>query len=400
MNHTTYEYLVIGKGLLGAAAARHLSAVSQRVALIGPDEPPDRASHQGIFGSHYDEGRITRILDPHRIWALLAQRSIARYREIEACSGVPFYHEVGHLAVGPEPAGPDDYVARVQEVGTALGVEYETYTDAALAERFPYLAFEPGSLGLYQPHTAGHVSPRAQVRAQATIAQQQGAILVTATVDTLHQRAGYVEVRTDAGQTYRADKVLLATGGFSNAKHLLPRPLEITVHARTIVLTELNATEMARLRGMPSLIYKPRDAAGHCYILPPIRYPNGKYYLKIGGGDPDDPTLHSLAELQEWFRGTGSESAAHHLTAKLRTIVPDLCPVSLHTDSCVTTFTPTGQLYVDKLEGGRIGVAVGGNGSAAKSADEIGRLGALMLQHQEWVYDLEATHFRARFMAS
>ena len=46
--------------------------------------------------------------------------------------------------------------------GTALGVEYETYTDAALAERFPYLAFEPGSLGLYQPHTAGHVSPRAR----------------------------------------------------------------------------------------------------------------------------------------------------------------------------------------------------------------------------------------------
>ena len=87
MNHTTYEYLVIGKGLLGAAAARHLSAASQRVALIGPDEPPDRASHQGIFGSHYDEGRITRILDPHRIWALLAQRSIARYREIEARSG-------------------------------------------------------------------------------------------------------------------------------------------------------------------------------------------------------------------------------------------------------------------------------------------------------------------------
>ena len=89
---------------------------------------------------------------------------------------------------------------------------------------------------------------------------------------------------------------------------------------------EVNATEVARLHGMPSLIYKPRDAAGHCYILPPIQYPNGKYYLKIGGGDPDDPTLYSLAELQGWFRGTGSESAAHHLTAKLRAIVPDLCP--------------------------------------------------------------------------
>ena len=123
---------------------------------------------------------------------------------------------------------------------------------------------------------------------------------MTATVDALHQSAGYVEVRTDVGQTYQPDKVLLATGGFSSAKHLLPRPLKITVHARTIVLMEVNATEVARLHGMPSLIYKPRMP--HCYILPPIQYPNGKYYLKIGGGDPDDPTLYSLAE-QGWFRG-------------------------------------------------------------------------------------------------
>src|SRR5262249_2619704 len=120
VNHPVYEYVGIGKGLLGAAAARHLSAAGQRVALIGPDEPSARASHQGIFGSHYDEGRITRILDPQRIWALLAQRSIARYREIEARSSVPFYHEVGHLAVGPEPTGAEDYVPRVQAVGTAL----------------------------------------------------------------------------------------------------------------------------------------------------------------------------------------------------------------------------------------------------------------------------------------
>ena len=81
VNDTSYAYIVIGKGLLGAAATRHLSATNQRVAVIGPDEPPNRAHHQGVFGSHYDEGRITRILDPNRIWALLAQRSIARYRD-------------------------------------------------------------------------------------------------------------------------------------------------------------------------------------------------------------------------------------------------------------------------------------------------------------------------------
>ena len=104
MTERHYEYIVVGKGLMGAAAARHLTAHSPGVALIGPDEPPGRAAHTGVFGSHYDEGRITRILDPDRIWALLAQRSIARYRDIEKHSGIAYYHEVGHLAVGPRGA--------------------------------------------------------------------------------------------------------------------------------------------------------------------------------------------------------------------------------------------------------------------------------------------------------
>jgi sarcosine oxidase len=393
---TTYAYMVIGKGLLGAAAARHLSATSQGVAVVGPDEPPNRSSHQGIFGSHYDEGRITRILDPDPVWALLAQRSIARYREVEARSGMPFYHEVGHLMVGPQPPHAGNYVARVQRVATELDVAYETYTDAALVERFPYLAFEPGSVGLYQPHTAGHVSPRSQVRAQTAIAQQQGATLLAETVHTLHQRADHVEVHTDQGHTYRADKVLLATGGFSNAKSLLPSPLAISVYARTIVLMQLDDAEVERLRGMPSLIYKPREASRRCYILPPIRYPDGNYYLKIGGGY-DDPTLHSLSALQDWFRSPGSQASARRLTDILRSVVRDLRPVAIHTDSCVTTHTPTEQVYADKLVGGRIGVLIGGNGSAAKSADEIGRLGALLIQHEDWAYDLAATHFQARF---
>ena len=43
--------------------------------------------NHGIFGSHYDEGRITRSLDPDPIWAEIGQRSIARYRELEQRTG-------------------------------------------------------------------------------------------------------------------------------------------------------------------------------------------------------------------------------------------------------------------------------------------------------------------------
>lgn len=398
MSTISYDYIVIGKGLMGAAAARHLAKENRSVAVIGPDEPADRASHEGIFGSHYDEGRITRILDPDPIWAQLAQRSLHRYRDIETQSGIAFYHEVGHLMVGPEPQTDTDFMACVQRVANDLNVACDTLADAAVAEQFPALAFESGSVAMYQPHTAGHVSPRLQVRAQVAAAQKQGVTVIPEIVQRVDPKSSAVTITTATGQIVHGQHVLVATGGFSNTQALLPQPLEIDVYARTIVLLELGPDNVSRLQGMPSIIYKPRDPAGHCYILPPIRYPDGKYYLKIGGY-PQEHTLGSLEALQDWFRGKGTVEAARHLEAKLHRVVPGLRPVAVHSDSCVTTSTPTGQIYADRIGDGRVGVLVGSNGSAGKSADEIGRVGALMMAHDEWVYDIEAHHFRARFAA-
>ena len=52
-----FEIAVIGRGLIGSAAARHLAEAGHRVVLIGPDEPVDRRTSPGPFCSHPDEGR-------------------------------------------------------------------------------------------------------------------------------------------------------------------------------------------------------------------------------------------------------------------------------------------------------------------------------------------------------
>jgi sarcosine oxidase len=100
-----FKYIVVGRGLMGAAAARHLARQADGVAVIGPDEPTDRKAHQGVFASHYDEGRITRTIDPDRNWALLANRSIGRYGEIARDSDIDFYREVGCVVVAPTERG-------------------------------------------------------------------------------------------------------------------------------------------------------------------------------------------------------------------------------------------------------------------------------------------------------
>jgi sarcosine oxidase len=388
---TDFDDIVIGRGLMGAAAGRHLATAGERVALVGPDEPADRTTHSGIFASHYDEGRITRILDPDPIWAQLAQRSLRRYRDIEARSGVRFYHEAGHLMVLSER----ERAAQVERVARQLDVEFETLAAADIAERFDYLTFEPDVVGFHQPHTAGHVSPRAQVHAQVVAARRHGATVLPAVVRGVRDHTDHVAVTLADGARLRCGRALVATGGFSNVDGLLPHPLDLTVYARTVVLVELMAADVERLRHMPSVISRPRDSEQRCYLLPPIRYPDGRWYLKIGGHSDDRP-LRSLAELQEWFRGDGDARVARQLIDRLHAVVPGLRPAGIRTVPCVTTHTPTGHAYADRLDGGRITVLVGGNGSAAKSADELGRLGALVLRHDAWRYDIPRERFSVR----
>lgn len=72
-----FKVIIVGRGMMGAAAARHLSGMIDGVALIGPGEPAERKSHHGVFASHYDEARITRSFDDNMVWAMLAARSTA-----------------------------------------------------------------------------------------------------------------------------------------------------------------------------------------------------------------------------------------------------------------------------------------------------------------------------------
>ena len=71
-----YSYAIIGAGLIGSAAAKYIATNNNNVILIGPKEPENKLDHNGIFASHYDEGRITRISDSDTTWAYLAKKSI------------------------------------------------------------------------------------------------------------------------------------------------------------------------------------------------------------------------------------------------------------------------------------------------------------------------------------
>lgn len=63
----------------------------------------------------------------------------------------------------------------------------------------------------------------------------------------------------------------------------------------------------------------------------------------------------------------------------LAEVMPGFKPASTHFRPCVTSFTRHGFPYIGFAGGDRIAVVTGGNGQAAKSSDEIGRLGAKLV---------------------
>ncbi|MBP2549022.1 sarcosine oxidase [Neorhizobium galegae] len=391
-----FKYIIIGRGMMGAAAARHLTQWTDGVALIGPDEPADAKTHRGVFASHYDEARITRTIDSNPVWARLANRSIARYGEIERDSGIRFYHGVGCLMVGPDPETGHTYIDGILSAAAMLGVETDLLTDAQLAARFSYFGFEPACKGVFEAHNAGYVNPRALVAAQSQLAGRQGARLIGETVVSVREEGGLAVVRTAEGGVYSAEKALVAAGGFSIAEHLMARPVDMAVYARTVTFFEIPDEELAQFAGMPSLIYEPRDSRNHIYMLPPVRYPDGKTYLKIGG-DPDDILLTRDEDMRAWFRSGGRASVRDHHAGIMTSLVPGIDTTRISTGACVVSKTPSGYPAIGYTQSPAIAVLTGGCGAAAKSSDEIGRLGAELLHKGRIVDEAYGVSFAPDF---
>lgn len=390
-----FKSIVVGRGMMGAAAARYLALQGDGVAVIGPDEPKDWANHHGVFASHYDEARITRTIDSNPVWARLANRSIARYGQIAAESGVDFYEEVGCLIVGPKRGGRDPYVGQVETAARQLGVSIEMLSDAELRARFRYFDFGADCEGVYEERHAGYVNPRRLVEAQSLLAEKAGARVIRRAAVSVREEDGLAIVTTDDGAVYSAERVLVAAGGFSINENLVPRPIDLKVYGRTVAFFEIPDADLDAYSGMPSLIHQPDDPIDHIYLLPPVRYPDGKTYLKIGG-DPDDLQLETEPEIRAWFRRGGRLTTRDHLHRIITGLVPTLADAPLSMAACVTSFTPENYPAIG-FASERIAVLTGGCGAAAKSSDEIGRLGAELILHGRIVDDAYGDVFRPFF---
>ena len=388
-----FDFVVVGRGMMGAAAARHLSRSGASVALVGPGEPADWQAHDGVFSSHYDSGRITRTIDADADWALLANRSIARYRAIEAESGIAFYHEVGCLMSGPAGGG---FVRSVETVVERFSLDAPALDRAGLHTRFPWFALPENAAGVFEAQGAGYIDPRRMVAAQVACMEKSGGVSILEEAVSVREEGSEAVVTLRSGEAVRGGRALVATGGFSRAPGLLARVPALAVKARTVLLARLTPEQVADWRDMPSWIDESGDPSGHFYLLPPVPYPDGRHYIKIGG-DPSDIAIEDEQAIRDWFRGDGTPEAIRHLRRVLERSLPGLGPASFTSAPCITAFTAHGYPYAGFVEGERVALLAGGNGAAAKSSDEIGRIGAELVIRGRLDEPDYSTDFAVRF---
>ena len=377
------DIAVIGAGMAGAATAWALAQRGANVALIGPGEPAEAASHRGVFASHYDEGRITRIADPDPVWAELAARSIAKYRTLEELSGVTFYTPSGLLMLGPRDGS---FLTETAAVAQRCGGVAESLTAVDIAKRFGTLKCPVDRAGLLETTPAGHINPRRLVEALIVAGHKSGERHIDATVRAVERRPDGLQLLLEDGASVSASRAVLATGAFTLEPRLSDTLPWLCVEGRTVVLFEV-AEDDRQTIALPSLIHEIGAPGVHetLYAVPPVRYPDGSLYLKAGTGlKPSVLTTSTDAESQQigdWFRGRGNLNEIACIKAETARLIPHLADARTKTATCALTNTKSGYPYIAMLDD-RLGIVLGCNGVAAKSCIAIGEHAADMLDNK------------------
>jgi sarcosine oxidase len=395
---SSFDIVVLGRGLFGSAAARHLAAASANVAVIGPTGPPEGASEAGAFSSHDDASRILRRTTLDMSWAILTDRSVAEYVRLEKETGIEFFHRRSgvHLVPGGRPSVFLDAADPIIRAFDLPCVRFDT--GAEVRDAVPELRVPDDCRGLIEHPPAGYLAPHRLIAAQEEAARRRGATFIRDVVRHVRRRGPHLEVLTHGGQTHLARRVLVATGAYSRDRSLLPRPLDLRVKSETTILAQVSVKEATRLRDLPTVVFESAtERLGMLYMAPPIRYPNGDWFIKMGCDTFADRDLKTAGEMNDWMRSGASDVAKDEMAAALYGLITDLELVSVSSKRCLITYTSTRRPMIDRIDEGLF-VVTGGNGMGAKASDAIGALAAKLVADDEWSdAKLRAEDFAARF---
>ncbi len=378
------DYLIVGNGMFGAAIARHL-APHATVTVVGPQA---RTDGPGAYGAHHDEGRIIGDLSRDLVWSELNRYARDGMTDLDPALITPCGALTATTRGGP------DYLSVAAQIREQQSADIRTLTADAACASFPMARFSRDETIWYQP-AAGYFSPRRYVALATQAAQAHGATITSGTVRALHLSATGIEAELSDGRRLRAGAAIVASGAFAAGSDLLPVPVALKAKSEVYAMAELGDHQAAELDMMPCInrtINHPELA--DLYVLPPIRYPDRRTYLKAGANTMIDHWLPDPAAVRAWYDHGNDDGPLPALRQVLTGLLPGVRVRSWHTRRCSDAYTAHRHPYIDILEPGRLTIALGGNGRGAQAADAVGQLTAGLALTGQWQSDLPHDAFR------
>jgi sarcosine oxidase len=205
---TDVDYVVVGLGALGSAAAWQLASRGHSVVGLEQFE----LGH--ARGASHDTSRILRHSYHSASYVRLTQEAYDDWSRLEEASGDSLVTVVGGLDLFPPGCliAPDDYVISMRDVG----IDFESLSSGEIGQRFPMFSVPHDTIGLFQKR--GAIVPAAvgtaAMQRQATVS---GARLLGSTpVTRVTDHGSHLTV--EAGDTsYTCGGVVVCADAWTNA---------------------------------------------------------------------------------------------------------------------------------------------------------------------------------------
>ncbi|MGK9147828.1 FAD-dependent oxidoreductase [Plantibacter flavus] len=349
------DVVVIGAGIVGAAAARSLAESGRGVLLV------ERFERGHDRGSSHGATRIFRQGYTADDYVALTTEAVHAWRDLEARTGRTLLESTGAVDHG-EPAMLD----AIEAAMTRGGVASERLSPAAAAARWPGLRFDREVL---HHASGGRLLAADSIEALLDLAEESGATLrfgvrvtdldlVEGTDDAAPEA---VLVHTSAG-TVRAAHVVVAAGSWAPD---LAGPL---ASAAGTPLPAIDVTQVQPAHfptelpdaAWPSFVHYPADGSSVYGLLTPGEG------VKVGlhGG-----AVHVHPDERD---GLAEPGELAQLVDYVAAWVPGVVASEPATISCLYDISPDEDFVIDRI--GRVVVATGFSGHGFKFGPVLGRL--------------------------
>jgi len=349
-----YEYIVLGLGGFGSAAAYWLSRRAG-AEVLGLEQ--FELGH--VRGESQDHSRIIRLSYHTPGYVELAKHAYRAWAEVERDSGEQLVLRTGGL----------DFAHRVSAIPLrtysesmdAAGVTYETLDAGEIMRRWPPFRLSDDIHGLYQAESGIAMAARGNAAHQRMCREHGATLRDRAPVEAIRPSNGEIEV--DAGGVqYRCGRLIIAAGAWSN-QALAPFGIQLP-----LTVTQEQVTYFA---------------SPHPADFQPQRFPIWIWM--------DDPCFYGFPVFGEAGPKVGQDAGGREVTTETRTFEPDqpalqrvldflgqyipslLGPI-IYTRTCLYTLTPDRDFVLDAVpDHPKVSIAIGG-GHGFKFASLVGRI--------------------------